>query len=447
MNALQESNNHSLSYRDFLEKASPGKNGDSNWLYEIKRSAYERFKNVGLPTKKNEAWKYINLDSVLNSTFSFLNKEKANIPNSSYEKALAPYFLNDTAHERIVFTNGVFSENLSSIPKMPNGIILQNLKKNNSPIVKSHFEKNLTNETNPFVLINTFHFDDGILVYVPKNELVQSPIHVLLAQLDDSLLSATASDLRLIIVLDENAQASIVLDHISLSPKRCFMNIVTEIYLNHHAKLNWLNVQRETEETIHFHTIKCHQKENSSFESLSFTQGGLLTRNETFINFEEENAACDLKGLTVIDENSQVFNHVTIDHAKAHCSSRQFFKNILAGSSKSEVNSLVHVYPNAQKSDSNQLLRNLLLSRSARAYSRPQLQIHADDVKATHGATTGQLEQAELFYLKSRGLNEQLARFILTYGFAEEIVEQISFPSIRTQVEEVVRQAVERIVK
>ena len=113
MNALQESNNHLLSYRDFLEKASPGKNGDSNWLYEIKRSAYERFKNVGLPTKKNEAWKYINLDSVLNSTFSFLNKEKANIPNSSYEKALAPYFLNDTAHERIVFTNGVFSENLS----------------------------------------------------------------------------------------------------------------------------------------------------------------------------------------------------------------------------------------------------------------------------------------------------------------------------------------------
>ncbi len=424
---------NTLTYRDFLDTIQET---GGNWLSSFKKKSHERFSAIGFPTKKNEDWKYIGLDPILNFPIA---ESKSAVKDVS----LKSYFLDGKDHNRVVFVNGNYSDSLSQTSK-GNSFTLERLNSAvSNPALKTYLDKDLEQETNPFALINGFRFQDGVYVHIPKNESPKEPIHLILSQLPGD---ARPTDLRIVVVLEENSSAEIVFDHLGLSEHAYFENVVTEIHLGKGARLEWLNLTRESKNGFHFHTIRAFQSENSRLDALFFSQGGAITRNETLTRFQGKNASCDLKGLSLLDNASQIYNLVTVDHTVGHCTSRQLFKNILAGKTKSEINSLVHMHPDAQKSDSHQLIRNLLLSRDAQAYSRPQLKIHADDVKATHGATTGQLSKQELFYLKSRGLNEKQARFMLTYGFAEEVVEQIAFPSIRSQIEAMVEKEIKEIV-
>ena len=436
---------HNKVYLDFIKSFRMERGfGAHDWLGEIRERAYERLQALGFPTRKSEAWKYINLDPILNA--SFIPTDGTSLPDFTDETLIQDHFLSEYGSNRLVFINGIYSNKFSSVQKLPAGSVFENLStsfEKNRELVKLYLAKNVMNEPNPFALANTFSFKDGAFLYLYPAAEIKDPIHLLFIE-SETELSPSVSHPRILIVADKNAKANIVIDHIGFQNSRNFMNAVSEIYLGKNSEVRVEILQRNAHQ---FLATRVYLEEESKFEVIALNQNGIVTRNETNVNFVGKSAFCKIQGLSVLSGDSQAYEHITVNHAFPECTSRQLYKNILAGRAKSEFNSLVHVHRDAQKSDSNQLNRNLLLSETARAYSRPQLRIDADDVKATHGAATGQIEKDELFYLQSRGIQKDTARLMLTYGFVEEVLEQIQPKHLRTQLEQSVRLELEEIVK
>ena len=414
------------------------------WLTELRQTAYERFKTVGFPDRKNEAWKYIPLDPVLGA--SYVSAEDKLAKKTGQE--ILNKFSFSEEDSRIVFIDGVYSEELSSAVSLPHGVFLGRLSENiefTPEIVKPFLDADIENETNAFSLVNTFSFKDGAFLFIPRDTVLDSPLHIVFAtsSTGENFLSTTP---RMLIVLGDRAQAEVVAHFTGFGDRQCFNNARSEVYLGEGAILNYSYIQREAKNTSGFLSNSYFLKKESSLNVLSFSQGGQLLRNENRVRFNGMHASATLKGLSMLSGESQAFHHAIVDHAVPHCSSRQFYKNILADRSKSEFNSLVHVHRDAQKSDSNQLNKNLLLSDFAESHSRPQLKIDNDDVSCTHGSATGQLQESELFYLRSRGFSEASARYVLTYGFAEEILEEVKPASLKAELESLVKQELERVL-
>lgn len=392
-------------YGELLNGYSPAQN-EPVWLAKIRETAFERFQTLKFPTRKNEAWKYINLDPILNSPF---------VPISTTRTVLREQF----------------SENCSNL--VPN---LKKLIETKPDLVKPFLAVNLMQEPNVFLLANTFQFEDGFFI----NGKEKSPIQIVFVENENKPIVFHP---RILIALEANVKAEVIITHIGTGTGQAFMNAVLEIHLAPNAELHVTFVQKNA---YQFMTTRAYLSEKSKLETVSITENGVLSRNETLVEFKGKEAFASLSGLSVLEKASQVFHHGTANHAVPECTSRQLYKTILADEAKSEFNSLVYMHHGAQKSDSNQLNRNLLLSDTARAYSRPQLQIFADDVKATHGAATGQLEKQELFYLESRGLSRETARLLLMYGFAEEVIERIKNKTLKNNLKESVRKSLESMV-
>lgn len=413
------------------------------WLAGIRQGAYERFKSIGFPTRKFEAWKTISLDPLLGA--SFVSSERRSAPE------LEPEFLKNfnffDEDSKIVFVNGFYSDKLSSAGFLPHGVFLSRLSENielTPDLVSPYLARDFQNDTNAFSLINAFSFRDGAFITIPKDTVLDKPLQIffITSNPDENGLAIHP---RVLIMLGDRSKAEVTVHFTGFGGKKYFNNACVEIYLGEGASLDYGTVQRESKSAVGFLSSRYFLKKESSLNGLSFSQGGRLLRNEIQARFDGAHASVSLKGLSVLSGESQAFQHVTMDHAAPHCASRQFYKNILLDRSKSEFNSLVHVGRDAQKSDSNQLNKNLLLSDLAQCYSRPQLKIDNDDVSCTHGATVGQLEKDELFYLRSRGFSEGSARFVLTYGFAEEILEEVKPQLLRKELESLVEHELKRV--
>lgn len=398
---------------------------DPQWLAALRQKAYERFKSLGFPTRKHEAWKYLYLDSILNTSFSKNTKTSS----EGAEKKLSG-FKNEM---RLVFVNGSLDPDLCFLSTDWLGLIENNLTEKSTGFAPA-IEKQLAEETNPFALINTFEFQEGVFLKMPAGVNLPQPLHVIFLSSGQNENSPVYHS-RVNIELEPGAQLDVVLHHLDLNSERYFMNSLVEFSLGRDSKLSCMNRQQPGPQAIQFLNTRVRQESGSQFEKVTYVSGGSIVRDDADVQFMGENAFCSVSGLSLMSGNSQVFHHVNVSHRFPHCTSRQNFKNILAGKSIAEFNSMVHVHRDARKSDSEQMDKNMLLSENARIYSRPQLKIDNDDVRANHGAATGRLDKNELFYLRSRGLDMETARFLLIDGFAQEILEQFRPELLRKELE------------
>lgn len=426
MTALAEKN-----YQEEVMKGFESKTQEPAWLSTVRRRGQETFMKTGFPTRKMEAWKYMSLEPVLK------------MPVAASQAAPAVFHSEnlDADHEDFfVFWNGVYASSLSSFRKMPSGV-------RHGTLASGRFDnlgvENLfsgTEEENPFAVINSFQFEDAFILWVPQGMVLPEPVRF-------SFRSsyASAANPRIVVVLGAGSKAELLFDF-SGKEKNALMNTAVQVRLEPNANLSCSMAQHGGEGTVQFLNLKVSQAEGSSFEWVGFTAGGRMTRNEATVDFEGSNAFASISGLALLDGDSQAFQHAFIHHKMPHCTSRQIFKNILAGKSAAEFDSLVHVWRGANQSDSEQLDKNLLLSKTARAWSRPQLKIDTDDVKASHGAATGQIEKNELFYLRSRGLSKEAARFLITYGFAEDVLQRIGHAALRKELEAFAEEQIRRMI-
>lgn len=426
---------HQMPKKDYREALQAVYEKASNqetlgWLRSLRQKAYQKFVELDFPTRRAEDWRYVNLGPVLKTPFETAGRNGQTLLPTVDAKELTPYFLSGAP--RLVFLNGVYSQEFSSPGKMPRGVVLGNLASQWSreeERIKKVLGRSLESATNPFIAINTFSFRDGAYLYIPDHTVQPEPIHLLRVSVGGE--SPVAWYPRLVVILGDGAKADLVVDQIGFGAGRTFQNSVGEFALGKNAKLNFLALQRLPKETMQFLNAQFYLSQGATLEALAFSRGGSLIRNEFVVDFEETDGKTSLRGLTLLSDFSQVTNHILVNHKVPRCMSRQVFKNVLADKAQAEYTSLVHVWRDAQKSDTDQLDKNLLLSDGAHAYSRPQLKIDADDVKCTHGAATGQMAGDELFYLRSRGLDDKLARTVLTFGFAEEIIDAIPIPAVK----------------
>lgn len=430
------------SFRDRMMEGALAQTQGPAWLRAIQKKAFDRFRMLGFPHRKMEDWQHTNLERLLNQSF---------IPNDGHKfdlqdgHAFDKYNLVKEGERRVTFINHQVSPEYSLGRDLPSGVRMENwaeiFEKSNHDAA-SFYGFAIENETNPFAAINTFQMPYGIYLDVPAGKVMDLPMHFVFAGLGNRELPPALYP-RILVRLGKNAKVNLVTSFISLNKEPYLMVVAKEIFLDEGAKLNWTTVSRQSEKANAIFSAKCHLKSNSSLERVSFSRGGDIIHHDLDIFLEGEAASCRADGLAVLADRSQVSEVLHAHHKASRCVSRQTYKNILDDQSMAEFNSLIHVYPGTKGSDSNQLNRNLILSREAKAFSRPQLKIDSDDVTASHGSATGQLEDRELFYLQSRGLNMATAKYILTYGFAEEILERIQPDSVRWQLELLVRKGIE----
>lgn len=421
-----------VSYRQSLEGAkSANRRCEPDFVTAFRKAAQARFGEVRFPTRKTELFKYMDLD--------FLDRAFVHTDTDLREynvEALKRKGVGQGPGIHQVFLNGVFAAALSTQLK-GKGVEFSTLSsalQAHAGTLRGSFEAPVAQETDPFVLINAAQFDDGAFLLIKENTHVEETIHYWFLSVGDHVAPAVYYP-RNVFVLQKGAKARIVLHAMALAQSMVWMNMASEFHLADGAELEVVNLQEPERNTLLFHSQRAVLGEASRWNYESTLWGGAVTRNETQVRFTKPKASVSLKALAILQDASQSFNHVQVHHAVPECQSRQLYKNILSGKSVSEFSGLVHVYRGADKSDSDQLNRNLVLSEDAKAYSRPQLKIDADDVKCTHGATVGQLQQNELFYLKSRGIPEAQARALLTFGFAEEVIESLEPAELRRSLE------------
>lgn len=403
-------------------------NGKSKFLDEVRLKGAEKVKNISFPTKKLEDWKFISLRDLYSDSYKLAANLDVKVPDFS------DHYLPESEDSRLVFINGTFSEEHSSTNALPDDVVIGNidrLAEEDNELLKMHLNKYVNNnfEEDVFTSFNNAFLKDGAFVYVPKGKKVEAPLHLLFIQTDAGENYFTTS--RSIIVADEESEITVIEDHIGLGNNKYFNLPVVEVNAKEDSYVKHTKIQRDSKEAIHVARTAAFVHHHANYESYTITRGAKLSRNEPRISQRGEEVEFTVDGLVLIDENQISDTHSVMDHRFSHCESHQLHKCVINGNAHSVFNGKIFVRKDAQKIDSFQENRNLLLSRKGLVNTKPQLEIFADDVVCTHGATVGQLEEDELFYLKSRGLNDQQAREMLIYAFALETIENITVDSVQ----------------
>jgi Fe-S cluster assembly protein SufD len=416
-----------------------------SWLARLRESAFARFEELGFPTTDDEEWKYTNVAPIAKSKFELPSLTSQESAHPLDDAQLEPFLYEEARHSRLVFVNGIYREELSSQDALPEGIVVANLsaalQSDLAGVLREQLARSADYNKNAFAALNTALNSDGAFVFIPKGVRVESPIHLLFLSTGRAAAAVepSVSFPRVLIACAEGSEATIIESYASVEEDAVYWtNAVVEIVLADNARLEHYKLQRESVQAFHTATTVAELGRSSSFNSTTITMGSALARHDINIILDHEGAECWVDGLYVVGTGQHADTHSVIDHRQAHCTSHQLYKGILDGKSRAVFNGKVFVREGAQKTDAMQTNRNLLLSDEARVDTKPQLEIFADDVKCAHGATVGQLEEEELFYLVSRGLRPELARNLLTYGFAEEVINKINVESIRTQLDEAV---------
>ena len=410
--------------------------GRASWLERLRENAMARFEDVGFPTVKDEEWKYTNVATIARTDFSLWQPSDTN----TAKLELGDFGLEETRDSQLVFVNGVFRAELSSVTGLAEvaagDLSLAINDERYSEVARTHLARHADVETNGFVALNTAFTSQGAFVYIPKGVAVKSPLHLLF--LTDPSFKNKASFPRVLVVAEENSEVTLIENYLSTHEAPYFTNAVVEVVLKSGARVEHYKVQRESTEAFHIATTAADLGANSSYNATTITFGAQLSRHDIQVTMDNEGAECWVDGLYLVAGNQHTDTHSVIDHRKPHCTSHQLYKGILDGQSRAVFNGKIFVRHDAQKTDAMQTNKNLLLSNEARVDTKPQLEILADDVKCAHGAAVGQIDDEELFYLKARGIHPDLARNLLTYGFAEEVIDKIKIDSIKAQLDETV---------
>ncbi len=414
-------------------------NGKSKFLDEIRLKGAEEVRNTPFPTKKEEEWKFISLRDLYSDSYQLVSNLDVEVPDFS------EHYLPECEGSRLVFINGSYSEDHSTTDDLPDEVVIGNiahLAEEDSDLLKTHLNQYADFEGDVFTSFNTAFLKDGAFIYVPEGLKVDIPVHLLFIQTDAEENYFTTS--RSVVVADQDSEITIVEDHIGLGDNKYFNLPVVEVNLEEDAYVKHTKIQRDSREAIHIARTGAYVAKHANYESYTITRGAKLSRNEPRISQRDEEVEFTVDGLVLIDGDQVSDTHSVMDHRFSHADSHQLHKCVITGKAHSVFNGKIFVQKDAQKIDSFQENRNLLLSRKGLVNTKPQLEIFADDVVCTHGATVGQLEKDELFYLKSRGLDEQQARELLIYAFALETIENITVDSVQKLLVDEVHEFTER---
>ncbi len=432
--AAKEKENHFSAYKQ-LALSREGK--DPAWLAGLRERAGRAFELLDFPTTRDEEWKYTNVAPILK--VQYREGFDPGVERLSAETIL-PFTFAESRHSRIVFVNGRFSRELSDLTALPGDdrIVAGNLADvpgEHANITRGHLATYADYHDVVFTALNTAHIGDGAFVYVPKGRVVETPIHLLFVS---TAKEPVVSHPRALIVADNGAVATVIESYVALDEDVYFTNAVTEVAAKEDSTLTHYRLQEESERAFHIATTQVYQERKSNYTSCAVSLGAAIARHDLNVELIDEHVETTIDGLYVVTGSQRSDNHTTIDHQRPHSVSHQLYKGILDGRSRAVFNGKVFVREGALLTDARQLNKNLLLSTDATVNTKPQLEIFADDVKCSHGATVGQLEDEELFYLASRGLAPERARALLTYGFAEDVISKIKLKSVREQLDRMV---------
>jgi Fe-S cluster assembly protein SufD len=424
-------NSYQEAFRSLQERES-----DVPWLVRLREQAMVSFQELGFPSTKNEEWKYTNVAAIAKGRFVPGAESVAGDLNA---QDVANCSVVEAAASQLVFVDGVLRQDLSSLTALPEAVVAMDLTQaiaddRYGEIVRAHLAREADYVAQSFVALNTAFIAGGAFLFIPKCVAVPAPIHLLFLASGQQ----TANFPRVLVVAETNSSATLIENYAAAGSGAYFTNAVVELVLAEGARLEHYKVQRESGAGFHVATTVADLGANSSYDSTAITFGAQLSRNDIQVTMDHEGAECWVDGLYLVTDNQHTDTHSVIDHRKPHCTSHQLYKGILDGKSRAVFNGKVFVRHDAQKTDALQTNKNLLLSNEARVDTKPQLEILADDVKCAHGAAVGQIDPDELFYLETRGIHPDLARNLLTYGFAEEVIGKIKLDSIRAELDEAV---------
>ncbi|MDO8989470.1 MAG: Fe-S cluster assembly protein SufD [Sideroxyarcus sp.] len=405
---------------------------DVPWVTRARQSAFARFAECGFPTRRDEEWKYTDVAAIAKRT----SLAPDNIPpDPSSEAALFAWTLAQKGTHLMVFVNGHYSDELSALGELPKGVRAESLAEvldGSADLSEAFFDRE--HEHGVFAALNNALMTDGAVLELAPGAVLEKPLYLLFI----SSGNGTADYPRNIIMAGEGARATVIEHYFGMMEAHNFTNALTQISLAARADLQHCKLLQEGNASYHIAGIHAEQAAGSRFVSQSFALGGRLARNDITSRLDGPECRCNFDGLYLLDGRQHADHHTRIDHCAPSCTSREYYRGILDGESHGVFNGKVVVHPGAIKTDAHQSNRNLLLSRQAEIDTKPQLEIFADDVKCTHGATVGHLDDDALFYLRTRGVDEESARSLLIYGFANDIVARVEAPDMRARIEHLV---------
>jgi Fe-S cluster assembly protein SufD len=402
------------------------------WARSLRLAAITRFEALGFPTTKNEDWHYTNVRPIAEREFELLAPPTRDVTAAR----IAPFTFGAADWHTLVFVNGRYDESLSSAADLPEGVTVLPLARAYEEaelLVEQYLGKIAAYEAHTFTALNTAFLDEGAVVHVSAETELARPIHLLFVT--DPSEGPGMAQPRNLVVLDRFAKATVIESYAALEDGEYFTNVVTEAVVGDGATLTHLKLQLESPEAFHVGTVDVRQARDSHLVSFSFATGAALSRTNVYTELRGAGCGATLNGLYLGDGDQHIDHQTRIEHVEPNCYSREHYKGILDGSAHGVFNGKVYVHPAAQQTDGKQTNNTLLLSEKAQIDTKPQLEIFADDVKCTHGATVGRLDETALFYMKSRGIDARAARELLTYAFAADVLETIELAEVREGLE------------
>ena len=424
--------------QEFGARAGSATVADPEFVEALRRSAIERFALTGFPTSRDEEWRFTPIAPITKAAWRRMSGSAHDVTRQD----LAPFVFGHPEWTRLVFVDGAYSEALSSTTGVGQGVRVGSLSdafKSDSLVLERHLARHAPIEASPFTALSTAFMRDGTFLHVPRNVELARPVHMVFVS--TSKAAGAVTHPRNLLVVEAGARASVIESYVTLAEgANYWTNAVTEVVAGANSWIEHTRIQRESERAYHIGLTHVEQERDSHYRSFSLAMGGALARHNLTARLNGENVETLMYGLYLTRGEQVADNHTAIHHDQPNCRSWEVYKGVLDGRSRAVFNGKVFVKPEAQKTDAKQTNRNLLLSDEARVDTKPQLEIFADDVKCTHGATVGRLDDIALFYARSRGVPSAVAQLLLTYAFAAEVTSEVALEPVREELERLVRE-------
>ena len=425
---------------DSLERSLNGESASP--IHAKRRSALAHFVELGFPTTHDEDWRFTNILPIKNTQF----QPALRFAEEGITKAqLQHLFVTDAGSTKLVFINGHFAESLSDIQVSMNRVTIGNLAsalREGNPTIHQHLSRYAVVEKNAFVALNTAFMLDGAFLEIGDRVTLDEPIECLFVTASGG--RSLISNPRNLFVIGKDSRATIVESYVALDGNVCLNNVVSEFVVGEGSVVEHDKLELEGDNSFHIGTMQIHQAARSNYTNNVISLGGHIVRNTITVVLADQYAESTLNGLSLGTGDQLIDSHTTIDHTMPNCTSHELYKSILDGRAKGVFNGKIFVRQDAQKTDAKQTNKTLLLSDDATIDTKPQLEIFADDVKCTHGAAVGQLDEEQVFYLRSRGIGERSARDILTFAFASDVVERVHTESLKMKLRDLISQRLEQ---
>ena len=407
-----------------------------SWLFPLRKAGIARFAELGFPTTRHEDWRFTNVAPIAKLPFRPVFDTS---PNGVTTEALGELTFAKLAGTRLVFVNGHFANGLSTLRSLPKGVkagSLAAMLRSDSALLQKHLGRYVRMEDYAFAALNTAFFLDGAFIHVPAGVAVPEPVQLIFVSTSKETGSTTHP--RNLIVAEKQSRLTVVESYVRMADATYLTNSVTELVAEDDAVVELVKIQDESREAFHIATMHGQFGRRSQVTAHSFALGARLSRTNIRANLEGEGLECILNGLYLTKGDQLADHHMIVEHARPQCASHEYFNGILKDKSKGVFHGRILVQPIAQKTDAKQTNKNILLSDEATVDTKPQLEIYADDVKCTHGATVGQLNDEAIYYLRSRGIGLETAKQMLIHAFAGEIIDRVRCEPVREELDKLI---------